>query len=217
MTTREVYEYVGSLPSSGAMSVDSRLDFGFIMSLVNQARGIIITDRWNRDRSIPREYYLTIEPTFNRLAQEDSCYVTFYNIPAIMALDGMATGMGYVGTINGIPKTFREVGTRAEFAAMQNDRIMKAGRKAYILLNGQGEMEVYYNDKIKEFRIDIIPADPLKVPTFNIDVDRYPIAMEDLSKIGNYLMSGGMTMPYKTMVDRINDGRDTTAQPLPRV
>ena len=217
MTARQIYDWVGSLPSAGSLSVDSRLDFGFVMQTFGASRSLVVMDRWLKDGSIPREYYQTITPTYNKLSQGDVCYNTFYGIPDLIALDGMGTGMGYVGTVNGIPCTFREVGTRAEFASQQHDRIMKAGRVAYILLNGSGECEIYYKDSIRDFRMDAILSNPMSLSTFNIEADKYPVAEDDLTKIANYMMSGGLSMPYKTPLDRINDGRDGVVQPLPRI
>lgn len=213
MTAREVYEWMGSLPSGGYLTIESRLSFDFMMQTFNKGRSVVLMDRWLKDRSIPREYYQTITPTYNRLVQEDNCYVSYYGLPDFVALDGLATGIGYVGTVNGIPCTFREVGTRAEFAAMQKDRVMKIGRgKVYILPDGHGGLEVYADDVIKSFRMDVIASNPLKVAGFNMDSDTYPVAEDDYGKIATYLTTGSLSLPYKTPYDLVNTGKDNSQQ-----
>lgn len=216
MTAREVYEWMGSLPSGGYLTIESRLTFDFTMQTFNKGRAFVLTDRWMKDRSIPREYYQTITPTYNKLAQEDSCYVSYYGLPDFVALDGMATGIGYVGSVNGVPATFREVGTRAELASMQNNRLMKVGRKVYVLPDGHGGLEIYSSDVIKSFRMDIVASNPLSVVGFNIDSDTYPVSEDDYGKIATYLTSGSLSMPYRTPYDLVNIGKDSSIPNLPR-
>lgn len=214
MTAREVYNWMGSLPSGGWLTIESRLTFDFTMQTFNKGRTEVLRDRWLKDRSIPREYYQTITPTYNKLAQEDVCYTSFYNLPEFVSLDGMSTGIGFVGTIAGIPATFREVGTRAEFAAMQKDKVMKAnGRKVYVLPDGHGGLEVYAGDQIREFRMDVIAANPNKVLGFNLDADTYPVAEDDYGKIATYLTTGSLSLPYRTPYDLVNTGKDNSQSP----
>ena len=217
MTLPQIYERIGALPNGLYLTSDTRFDRGQIYSLVHSARAFVVNERWKSDKKIPAIYYLTYLPSYNKLAQEQSCYVKFFDCPDIISLDGRATGVGYVGTINGVPCNFREVSSRASFAAMQSDRTMKAGRKAYVLFGHNGELEVYYQDAITEFQIDLIASDPTKVPGYNIELDSYPIDISDIPKIEMYLMQGTMSLSYRTPIDRINDGRDITVPPLPRV
>lgn len=217
MTAKEVYEWMGSLPSGGYLTIESRLSFDFTMQTFNKGRSFVLADRWFKDRSIPREYYQTITPTYNRLAQEDSCYISYFGLPQFLSLDGMATGIGYVGSVNGIPQTFREVGTRAEFAAMQKNRIMKVGRgNVYVLPDGHGGLEIYSDPAVVSFRMDIIAANPLDVTTYNPDLDQYPVAEEDYSKIAQYLTTGSLSLPYRTPYDLVNNGKDNSQSPATR-
>jgi hypothetical protein len=217
MTAKEVYNWMGSLPSGGYLTIESRLSFDFTMQTFNKGRAVVLTDRWIKDRSIPREYYQTITPTFNRLAQEDSCYVSYFGLPQFVALDGLSTGIGYVGTVNGVPLTFREVGTRAEFASMQKDRTMKVGRnKVYVLPDGHGGLEIYSGSAVTSFRMDVVAANPLDVITFNPDKDPYPVAEDDYGKIAQYLTTGSLSLPYRTAYDLVNIGKDSSIPNLPR-
>lgn len=213
MTFPQLIERVSSCPTGGYITVDSRLDSGYMANLINSARAFIVAERWKAHGMIPPAYYQRFEPDFSKAAQdEDGCYTMFYDIPQIIALDGRASGIGYVGAINDIKCQFREVSTLGELASFQNDRIMKSGRKAYIL-NGQGTLRVDYKSKIKQFLMDIIAADPREVPSYNVDFDDYPMDISDIPKMETYLLQGSFGLVYKTPIDRINDGRDTTVAP----
>lgn len=217
MTLPELYERIGSLPSGGYLTVDTRFDRGYIYTLIHTARAVIVSERWKMNGMIPAVYYQPYKPEYVILSQDaDGCYSKFYNVPDIINLDGRATGLGYVGA-NGQLCQFREVNNRAVLASMMNNRIIRKMRKPIVLVLGGGEMEVYSTDSIEDFRMEAIFADPTKVPTYNVDFDQYPIDASDISKIELYILQGSMSMTTRTPMDRINEQRDTTIQPQPRM
>lgn len=213
MTLPELREHLGSLPSAGYMTSDSRFDPGFLDSSIHNARAFVVTERWKQDRKVPPVYYQTYEPVYDKAAQDtDECYTVFYGVPDIIALDGRATGLGYVGTLNGTPTTFREVSSQAAFASMQTDRLMKFGRFTYVLI-GKNTVKVFAESKIKRFTMDAVFADPTLLPSYNIIRDQYPIDVSDIPKIETYLLQGAMGLTYKTPMDRVADSKDITVPP----
>lgn len=217
MTLAELYERIGSLPSGGYLTVDTRFDKGYIYSLIHTARAFIVSERWKMNGMVPPVYYQPYKPEYVILSQDtDGCYSKFYNVPDIISLDGRATGLGYVGATGSLCQ-FREVNNRAVLASMMNNRIIRKMRKPIVLVLGGGEMEVYSNDSIENLRMEAIFADPTKVPTYNVDFDQYPIDASDISKIELYILQGSMTMTSRTPMDRINEQRDTTIPPQPRM
>jgi len=215
LTLPQLYDRIASLPEGGYLTVDSKLDPGYIYSLIHSARAFVIAGRWMKENNIPPIYYQRYEPDFRKLAQEDSCFIRFNNFPSIIQLDGRSTGMGYVGVINGQPATFREVDSRATMASYMTDRVMGIKRKPIVLV-GNGFLEVYYRDKIKEFAIEAIFSDPTSVPSFNVDYDDYPIDMADISKIEAYITQVDYAVSSRTAVDRVSNSRDEAALPTPR-
>ncbi len=217
MTLPELYERIGSLPSGGYLTVDTRFDKGYIYTLIHTARAVIVSERWKMNGMVPPVYYQPYKPEYVILSQtEDGCYSKFYNVPDIINLDGRATGLGYVGS-TGTLCQFREVNNSAVLASMMNNRIIRKMRKPIVLMLGGGEMEVYSTDSIENLRMEAIFADPTKVPTYNVDFDQYPIDASDISKIELYILQGSMNMTTRTPMDRINEQRDTTIQPQPRM
>ncbi len=217
MTLAQVYERIASLPNGGYITVDTRLDKGYMYSLIHSARAFIVNERWKANGFIPPVYYQSYKPQYIILSQDaDSCYSRFYNVPQIIALDGRGTGMGYVGA-NGTLCQFREVNNRAQMASMMSNRIIRKMRKPMVLLLGGGEIEVYSNDSIENMRIEAVFADPTTVNTYNIDYDDYPVDMGDIAKIEQLLMGGQFTMITRTPIDRINEQRDTTVPPQTRM
>jgi hypothetical protein len=217
-TLPQLIEKIASGPTGGYVTVDSRYDTGYMTSVINAGRAFIIGERWKMYSKIPPIYYQKFTPTYSKSAQDDeSCgYTTFYDVPDIIALDGRASGLGYIGSSNEI-NNFREVSSRAAFGSMMGNKVMAAKRKPLVLVEGGGVIRIYYRDKVKLPEMYIIASDPTQVPLYNINFDAYPMDVSDIPKLETYILQGSFGLTYKTPMDRINDGRDTTVPPPVRV
>lgn len=215
MTLPELYERIGSLPTGGYLTVDSRFDEGYIYSLIHSARAFIVSQRWKNDGKIPPIYYQPFNPKYSAMSQDSEvCYTKYYNVPDIIALDGRASGLGFVGG-DGTMCQFREIRSRAVFNSMMKSRVIKNSKTPYVLILGNGEVEVYSSSKSKlqNISMEAIFSDPTKVDTYNVDYDSYPMDVSDIPKMESYLMQGSMSLVYRTPIDRVNDQRDTTVPP----
>ena len=210
MTFPELYERIGSLASGGYLTEDSRYDKGYIFSLVNAARAIIATERFKADMAIPPIYYQEYEPEFIRQAQEtDLCCSVFYDCPEIIGINNLSSGLGYVGTIDGVPKTFAEVASEAELSMILRGRVTKVMLTPYVLRSA-GVIRVFYKSTIHQFKMTGIFADPRQIPTYDIQLSQYPMDEGDFSKMDTYLMQGSMNATEKTIADRIANSKDNT-------
>jgi len=214
MTLPQLFERVASLPSGGYITVDSRFSPQQMYSHIHSARANIVTERWRKEGKVPPIYFQPFKPKYEILSQSKGvCFTRFYDVPDIIALDGRATGMGFIGG-NGTLCQFREVSSKGAFAAMQSHRITKVGRNiTYVLVLGGGEFNVYSSMSIEDMELHAVFSDPTKVDTYNIEFDSYPIDTSDATKIESFLMQGSMSLTYKTPMDRVNDQRDTTVAP----
>jgi len=217
MTLPQIYEHLGSLPSGGYMTVDSRFDKGYMYKCIHMARAFIICERWKQYSLIPPVYFQKFNPQYDALSQpDDKCFARYLNVPDIIALDGRASGLGFIGG-DGTFCQFREVSSMGAFAAMQQDRVMKIGRKNYALILGGGEVRVYSEYMVKNMEMYAIFSDPTQVPLYNEQLDQYPMDVSDIPKMETYLMQGSMGLVYKTPMDRVNNQMDTTVAPQTRI
>lgn len=209
-TFPKIYERVASLGNGGYLTSDSRLDKGYIYDLVNSARAIIVTERFKADMAIPPIYYQEYEPEFIKQAQNaNMCCSEFYDCPEIIGINNLSSGLGYVGTVDGIPVRFAEVISEADMAMILQGRISKIPLVPYVLRSA-GVIRVYYKSTIKRFKMTGIFADPREIPTYDIDRSPYPIDEGDLSKVDTYIMQGSMSAAVKTIADRIANSKDNT-------
>jgi len=211
MTFPELRQRIISGAVGGSMSADVRFDFGYIDSLINSARATLIKELFKEIGVVPPVYYQPYFPDYVEDMQDSANYSTFY-MPDLIPLDGTSDGGGFVGSIT-CHQQFNQVNNRSEFADMQRDRIMKAGRRAVVLIT-KGRMEVHYKNKIKEFRMEIIAADPLEVPSFNLNYDEYPIDANSLSRLDDFIMKIHLDRAQNAVSDRIANNRDDSSRPF---
>lgn len=213
-TLEKLRNRISSLPVAGYITVDGRLDASYMDFLIHSARAFVVCERWKQYGKIPPIYYQKFFPQYEKLAQDSNgCYVKYYGVPDIIALDGRATGLGYVGSSNTLNQ-FREVSSRGALTSMMNNRVIKANRKGLVLFEGGGEMSIYFRDKVKMPELAAIFSDPTQVPEYNINFDSYPMDISDIPKMETYLMQGSMGLVYRTPINRVNDSRDVTVPPI---
>jgi hypothetical protein len=212
MTLPEIYERVAALPSGGYLTIDSRLDKGYIYSLIHSARAVIVNERWRNDTSIPPVYKQEYVPEFIKAAQDSTmCCSIFYGCPELVALDNRASGLGFVGTSQGIPKTFAEVTDEVTLSGLINTRRSLPIKKFPLVLRTREMVRIYYKDVIKDFKMVGVFFDPTLLPDYDIPTSDYPIDIGDIAKVELYLMQGAMNAALKTIVDRIANSRDESA------
>ena len=223
MDIKEVRSRIMALPSAGVANLkDSRFTPAYLDNLANQARGAAIRERVRRNNPVHQSWYMTWEPeystTFQKTGLDDDalCYVRFKMIPYI-SINSRLDGINFIGGANN-NVLYRQVNDRATFAMNQKDRLLKAKSRMGIVhvLIEDGVCEAWSKINIDSLRIRLIPSDPFDIPTWNPDVDDYPIDVSLMDDMVRWLMQTDLTVITKSFYDRITNGRDETAPPIPQ-
>lgn len=217
-TLPEIYERIVAIAQGGYFTTDVLNNKELMYSLIHSARQQTIQERFQKWGTIPQVYYQPWTPRYDALSQvAGTNYTLFTGFPTAIALDGRSSGMGYIGTVivDNCPVMFREVRTRSEFAAMQEDVIMRAGRKAYVLVDGTN-VQVFYKNKIKELSIEAVFSVPTDVNSYNVDLDPYPMDLGDFARLEQILLQTDIGAIQRTPTDRVVNARADAVQPLIR-
>lgn len=204
-----------ALISAGAIPFkDTRVDVSYLDSLLNGGRVKAIQLRVASGHPIHPEWLLPYEPSFSPDYQNGVCYTEFPMIPTI-AIGSYMDGVSFVGT--GL-KAYHQVNSRATLSSRNDDRIMKPGARegeVDVLFEG-GKIKCYSKTNIQDIQLMLIPADPFDCPTWNPDVDQYPITEDLMMDIEKVLSGPDLQMIMKGVYDRLpNNGKDETVQSLP--
>ena len=219
MNIQEVRSRIIALPSSGIVNLkDTRFDMGFIDSLANQSRASAIRLRVKQNNPIHNSWYMSYEPEYSKEAQDLNGMICIkYKLIPYISISSRLDGMNFIGSANKNVQ-YRLVNDRGTFANNQNDSLLAAKQRAglvHVLIDGQ-TIEAYSCDFVGTMRLNLIPENPFDVPTWNPEVDPYPIdigLMEDMIRL---LMQTDLIVLTKSFYDRITNGRDETAAPIPQ-
>lgn len=212
MLLQAIRDIIRALPDGGYLSPDNRLQDEFLDMLIHSARATVIRNQYLKYRRIGPQWLQYHSPEYSKIFQDGNlCHVRF-SIPQVIALDGRADGVSFIGQDNN-NCTYRQVNNRSAFSAMMKDRIMnpQSGRKPYALFSGN-EVELYGSVLITTPpRIEAIWAIPTEVSTYNVLTDDYPIEESLIREISNTIMQQDMVIITKSFADMVNQGKDTSA------
>lgn len=219
MNIQEVRARFIAAPSAGVANLkDTRLDMALVDNIANQTRAKAIANRVKMNSPLHNSWYMNYEPEYDKNFQNNGelCFVRFKMIPYI-AISSKLDGINFIGG-SGTNCQYRLVNDRGTFASNQNDKLLRAKQReglVHVLMDGD-VMEAYSKININSIMIRLIPQNPFDIPTWNPDVDQYPIdtgLLDDMLKI---FMQTDLLVLTKSFYDRVTNGRDESVAPIPQ-
>lgn len=176
-------ERMNALPDGGIVSNESRFKLPMLESMAVSFLGQMLQlqyvgskDRGRNTRINPL-YYRKHWPKFRTELQDtDECFVVF-DCPSMLTLNDNSDGIRYCGTISGTTG-FNRIQSRPALATINKHQVMKtiANDSEYpsFLYDGNRNLiEVYGDRNITEILLELLPANPMDIPTFNKDTDDF--------------------------------------------
>lgn len=206
-TIKEIAEGIIRTNNGGIYTDETRLsDLAFLTYLINNVREIVLTQVWAKDKRLDAGdvQYITLKK--DDAIQDSDCYVKFA-ITSPIVLDRNNDGFRYVGSatqnIN-----FMRAKSRG-FASMFKHRITNFNNPNYTTwLYSNGAIEVYGAPDIETIRVDILAANPFKIPNFNKDFDDYPLSEGSIVQLDKYINDNYMRLIMGRPIDMIPTSED---------
>lgn len=209
MTLKELTSQVIRMVSGGILTDESKYDFLDIEADIHYARANVIKDFYSKNKRVSGEWIQTFNAVFDVTSQESNNFVRFV-VPRAIPLDVFRDGFLYVGDTNG-NVAYRRVNSRAELANFNLHRITKINNNTPKFIYSEGVIELYGNTMIKELRIDGIFANPSEIPTYNQDIDNYPLSEDLISPLKDFLLKTSLSIEAQKKPDTISDSIETQA------
>ena len=195
---------------------ENRTDIGFAQNILRLGRAMAIKSIHGSNNSPSDIYYQTAKLYRDENLQEDDCY-TVFRTPPILTVNSIVDGQSYFGSPND-KKNWRRVKSAAQFANQLRQRL--GGLRddvIYFLLDPRASVVRVYDPNIRQCQQYAIFEDPLHpLLNFNPQLDDYPITMECLGLIEQYLREGIITHMMRQMPEiRSNSVPDAVAATNP--
>lgn len=215
MKLEEIIERITKGAAAGIFTDESRFDQPTLTTLINTARAQTIQAIYFKNKRINPACYQTFFGNYNAdLQVDDPCLVKF-KCPSVINLDSNSDGFRFVGQVDGV-NGFRRIVSRAQLATYNQHPFMKvqSGRYIAALWSAPDGVWEIYNSSLKYLRVEGIFANPLEIPTYNKDIDDYPVSVEMLPMIEDFIFKTVTAIEAQTTPDYVSTSTDTT-QVLP--
>ena len=215
MTLKEIRDEIRSMPESGYLNADNRFSSGFIDDLIHEKRAAAIVNLWNVNRHIPQQWLQTYYPEYSKDYQDGELCFVRYKIPRLVTISNLQQGISFIGS-DGVSLQFKLFDNRSSFMTARQHKIWNpaSGRYVAVLMSGD-EIEIYSKVNITEPpRIEGMFMNPCDVPTYNRNVDDYPVESTLLAEMKRLIMGMDMVVITKSAIDRVTQGRDDSAIPM---
>lgn len=212
-------DLVRGLPSGGYLSSDQRESNEFIDKLIGTTRSIIIPQVYAKTKRIMPIWIQSYSPEYSKEYQDGYKGAAMFILPPVISLGMAENGYEYIGSKE-CNEQMRVWTNRSKFTSAISDPLMNptSGRKMNILFEGANNAEVYAKLGIKTAPIiKAIFTNPMDVPSYNMLEDQYPMDEASGELMVKIMMREDMQMMAKAIVDRVKQGRDDTAIPVPRM
>jgi hypothetical protein len=206
MILRDLISQVIRLVSGGTFTDDTRYDPLDIEAKIHYARANVIQQFFTKNKRISGEWLQTYNAVYDANLQGNIDFVKFA-VPSGIPLDIYRDGFIYVGDKNG-NIAYRRVNNRAELANYNLHRITRISSDRPKFIYSEGYIEVYGNSMIKELRIDGVFANPTELPTYNQDIDNYPLSEDLISQVKDFLLKTALSVEQQKQPDLIPDSKE---------
>lgn len=206
MTGNEVYERFVRLAQAGIETDENSWDRPYIEDMVDSCRATAIQQVYQKNgKLIHQNWIQEIKPTYSEDMQEDPCFQRF-EIPMFLSMDTSQNGFMY-WTGGGNNCTGKWTTSRASLAGYQHNPVTAKENIGpfvypYFDIYGHGIM-------VESLRAGGVFQYVFKLPTYNKQVDEYPITMDVLE-----IMEALFVQKLKVIFSQPLDVLPDTTEPI---
>lgn len=217
MTLTQITERISRIAQGGIITDETRFDTKFVRSIVNTYRGAVARIRYREAGNVHPLYYQKFYFEYSKDLQDSDCYVKF-NCPAPISLSKETDGFRYIGTVpeDGTPSiAWQRIQNRPNLSLYNKHKVTKIilNRNVSALWDAShSAFEIYGNLSIIEGMTEAVFANPLEIPTYNVNIDNYPIPEDDISFMEQLIQNEKTNIIINTQPDLLSNSNDLTNQ-----
>lgn len=198
---------------SGGKAKNEGIDYAYIESMIPKWRQRAILIVYNGSREFAANRYISPEwlqnftltiPAAQRLDTNTNIYITV-SCPPLLRLNTSQDGLIFFGDEEGMVN-FRRIKSTSYAADLVRRGDLNQNVIGYVKTGS--DIYVFGNKQLETVDLNVVLADPLDDPDFNIDTDDYPVS-EDVIELMERLATTELMPELGASEDLIKDGSDT--------
>jgi hypothetical protein len=190
MLLQEIIDIVISDVSAGIVVDDTRFEFDYVKDKIHSYAAIVKKEEYRKNKFINNINYLKHYPRFEAELQDDPmCFVKF-RCPDVISFDSNSDGFRYIGAIDR-SINFKRIQNRSYLSSFNSHPVMNVNTRGMsVLYDGTSQIiEVYGNTSLEELLVEGIFSDPTEIPTFNVEIDQYPLSEDLIPMLSTVIMN----------------------------
>jgi len=207
-TLKECIETLQASLGGGVYTSENLADPRFMETVLRTARAFCIKEMYPTKNNVHEIYYQNCYLTFDADLQEDDCY-TLFRYPTTLNINSQVDGHAYLGQYKG-DSNWVQVQSHAHWANFQKARGSRIiDNNIYYVFEPQDQLVKVFNTDVKTavgYSIFENPLDDLL--KFNPQLSEYPITLECLSLVEQYLREGKFQRFLQRPANMIANGAD---------
>ena len=213
MKAAELLDRVISLPNAGIFTDEQRMNEKYIYSIINSYRASVCRLRFKETGNIDGDYLQKYYLEYNKKIQESNRFVKFLCAGAI-SVSGEEDGFVYIGTVpegNTSSIAWQRINTRPALSTYTKHGVMNILLKRNVSVlwdQHSGSMEVYGNMDIRNGLVEAVFHDPFEIPTWNKEVDDYPMPIDDITLMESMILKENTSIIKNQKPDLISNSND---------
>jgi hypothetical protein len=216
MTHAQVIDRIIGNAQASITTDETRFNRGFVDAHLSAARAYAIGERWKNLRSIHPLWLQPYDLDYKVEMQVDTANtcITKYACPAWISLDGKTDGMVFAGSTANKP--FRIFNSIAELSVYVNMPAQSPYTGRFVgVVRTPGHIELHHDGRVTSGRMLMLYDNPLDCPTYNVEIDQYPVTVDLLNLIDDYLWKKFASLSGQPvdLVSNKNDVRVAQAKP----
>lgn len=197
----------------GGKAKNEGVDYAYIESMVPKWRQRAILIVYNGSREFAGNKYISPEwlqnfsitvPASQRLATNTNIYITV-ECPPLIRLNTTQDGLIFFGDAEGMVN-FRRIKSTAYAADLSRRGDLNQNAIGYV--KTAKDIYIFGNKQLETVDLNVVLADPLDAPDFNIDTDSYPVS-EDVIEVMERVATAELMPELSVPEDLVKDGVDT--------
>jgi hypothetical protein len=195
MTLKDLTDVIIRDISGAKNTTGNKFDGQYIAKTIHSYRARLCEIDFKRTGFVApiyrQDYYLQFDKNFQGSVPQGN-KIILYTLPRVITLVNR-DGIEYIGGIS-CSSPWRYLRNRQEMATLNGNwftSISNHPKTIYALYDAaKTRLELYNAENVREGLVQAVFADPCSVPTYNPDVDPYPIDEGNISELRDLILKG---------------------------
>ena len=207
MIKSEILDRMLSYKGGGAVTDEAVPNKQYYESVLESMRETAIREEFRRDGVVSLANYQSHYLVFDGDVNEEDCEFYDFYVPQVIRVNDMKGSFGYVGSEDG-RNAWQFYPSMERYSNLSTHTLLAPKlRKNIVAYFDKSESVIKVTQPVKRGLVTAIFRRPEDVPTFNVDIDDYPMSGKAIEIMMEMVSSGTIQYFIRTPQDKVSNSQ----------